>query len=96
MRGGRRAGAGRPAGSPNRATRAAKATLTDLAQSHSDAALETLVEIMGDTDATAAARIAAANAILDRGYGRPRQALEHSGSDDGPPIIVIRRFADDA
>jgi phage terminase small subunit len=26
------------------------------------------------------ARVAAANAILDRGYGKPRQAVEHSGS----------------
>lgn len=88
--GGKRAGAGRPAGAQNRATKAAKATLTELAQSHSEAALWALVEIMQDKDATAPARIAAANAVLDRGYGRPRQSTELSGLG-GEPVTEIQR-----
>jgi hypothetical protein len=29
-------------------------------------------------------QLAAANALLDRGYGRPAQAVEMSGKDSGP------------
>jgi hypothetical protein len=38
-------------------------------------AMQTLKDIMLDKDAPHAARITAANSILDRGYGRPAQAL---------------------
>jgi hypothetical protein len=37
--------------------------------------MQTLKDIMLDKDAPHAARITAANSILDRGYGRPAQAL---------------------
>ena len=37
--------------------------------------MQTLKDIMLDKDAPHAARITAANSILDRGYGRPGQAL---------------------
>ena len=38
-------------------------------------AMQTLKDIMLDKDAPHAARVTAANSILDRGYGRPGQAL---------------------
>lgn len=41
-----------------------------LARAHTAEAVATLVEIMRDQDAPAAARAASANAILDRGWGR--------------------------
>ncbi len=50
-----------------------------LAQQHADAAIATLVEICGNRDAPPAARVAAATALLDRGWGKARQPLEHSG-----------------
>lgn len=53
-----------------------------LAQEHTKEAIETLVKIMRNTKATAAARVAASNAILDRGYGKPSQAL--TGPNDDP------------
>lgn len=31
-----------------------------------------------------AARVSAANSIIDRGYGKARQAVEHTGKDGGP------------
>ena len=43
----------------------------DMAQHHAGDAIATLAEIMGQQDAPASARIAAATALLDRGYGRP-------------------------
>ena len=69
-RGGKRKGAGRPKGALNRATTNQKARLSDLARSHCHLAMQALVDILehGQSDS---ARIAAATAILDRGYGRP-------------------------
>ena len=54
-------------------------TLTEirsLARSHTRTALNVLVGVMRSKDATAAARESAANAILDRGWGKATQAIE--------------------
>jgi hypothetical protein len=77
--GGAREGAGRPPGRANVATRALKATLSEMAREHTQEALETVLQVMreGDTDAI---RLAAANIVLDRGYGRPQAALEVTGA----------------
>ena len=68
--GGMREGSGRPTGAVNKATSELKLNLSELARQHTNDALDTLVEVMksGQSDS---ARIAAATAILDRGYGRP-------------------------
>lgn len=52
------------------------------------AALDVVVAIMesGDNERN---RFAAAQYILDRGWGKPKQALEHSGKDGGPLNIEI-------
>lgn len=83
QRGGKRPGAGRPKGAKDRLTREAGATLSDLARQHTAAALQTLVDIAKDGESEAA-RVSAANALLDRGYGKPPQAFEHTGKDGGP------------
>jgi hypothetical protein len=69
--GGARPGAGRPKGSLNKATADIKAA----AQAYTEDALATLAQIMkaGESEA---ARVAAANSILDRGFGKPRQAVD--------------------
>jgi hypothetical protein len=51
-----------------------------LARSHSPAAIATLAKIMRNEGAPPAARLGAANAILDRAHGRPPQAIAHSGA----------------
>lgn len=51
----------------------------DLARAHTTAAINTLVSIATNRRAPAAARVSAASALLDRGYGRPEQALHHGG-----------------
>jgi hypothetical protein len=48
------------------------------ARSHTVAAITTLSEICADESAPPAARVAAANALLDRGWGRPLQAIDAS------------------
>ena len=79
---------GRVAGTPNRITADVKA----LAGSYTSAALETLAEIMQDDAAPPAARVSAANSLLDRAHGRPRQELEHAGSEKEPLTVIIREF----
>lgn len=71
---------GRKKGTPNKAT----ASLKDLARLYTDDALATLAFIMRDATAPPAARVAASNSLLDRGYGKPPQAL--TGADDTPLI----------
>ena|SRR6478672_9704053 len=51
----------------------------ELARSHTTAAIKTLAEIMQNEKAPCPARVAAASAILDRGYGKASQNLHHSG-----------------
>lgn len=77
--GGARKGAGRKPGKWG----AKKREIALLAQQYSDQALEALVEIAqkGTSDA---ARVSAAVALLDRGFGKPPQALQLSGPGDGP------------
>jgi hypothetical protein len=55
--------------------------IRSLARSHSRTALNVLVGIMRSKDATAPARVSAANAILDRGWGKAPQAVQNG--DDG-------------
>jgi hypothetical protein len=57
---------GNPGGRPKIFTEVKEA-----AREHTEAAIETLVAVMNNEEATAAARVAAANAILDRGWGKP-------------------------
>ena len=84
-RGGKRHGAGRKPGSRSRETTerlAGVRSLSELARSYADTALDTLAAVTSDDTAPASARIAAACALLDRGYGRPPQRVE---LDDPPP-----------
>jgi hypothetical protein len=62
---------GNPGGRPK-----ALAEIQDAARAHSIAAVETLARIASDTSAPPAAQVAAANAILDRGWGRPTVSVD--------------------
>jgi hypothetical protein len=59
--------------------------LRSLARSHTAAALNVLVGIMNREDANLAARLSAANSLLDRGWGKATQPDEDG--EDGPPQI---------
>jgi hypothetical protein len=50
----------------------------ELARQKSPEAIETLVEIMNNDKAPPAARVAAANSLLDRGYGKPAQPISQT------------------
>jgi hypothetical protein len=53
-------------------------SLRSLARSHARTAITLLARIMRSEDATPAARVSAANAILDHGWGKATQPLESS------------------
>lgn len=73
----------RPRGALNKAT----AEVKTAARAYTDKALKTLAKIMESEKANDAARVSAANAILDRAYGKPPQAIV--GSDDEPAIKTV-------
>ena len=83
-RGGKREGAGRKKGSEDRrprsspviiATAQQKRELREAAREFTDDALKTLAEICKEGQSESA-RVSAACALLDRGYGKPTQQVE--------------------
>ena len=90
-RGGKRAGAGRPAGSQNKDTAARRAALSELVDDHVEIAIKALSHIAmhGESEA---ARVSASTAILDRAYGKPAQAVQMGFHDETPrPVEKIER-----
>lgn len=61
------------------------ADIRDLAREHSRTAIQALVDI-AERGEHEAARVSAATALLDRGWGRPTQPL--AGDDDMPAIGI--------
>ncbi len=78
-RGGARPGAGRKPGSPNKVPFTIRRTVAEMAATYTEEALEVLAQIMrtGNSDA---ARVNAANSLLDRAHGKVGAAED--GSDD--------------
>lgn len=66
---------GNPAGRAKEERLPCGRSLRELAREHTVEAIETLIAIAQDKSAPAAARVSAASAVLDRGYGRPAQTL---------------------
>ncbi len=63
-------------------------TLTEIrsvARSHTRTAINVLAGIMRCKDATPAARVSAANAILDRGWGKVAQPVQ--GGEQGLEVV---------
>jgi len=77
---------GRQKGTPNKAT----ASIRDAAREYTGEALQTLVGVMRDDDAPHAAKVSAANSVLDRGYGKASTVI--SGDEDGGPVKVATRI----
>jgi len=75
---------GNPGGRPK-----ALKDIEEAARAHTEDAIATLAAICKNPSAPDAARVAAANALLDRGWGRPKQRNEQIGPD-GQPIGLDR------
>ena len=88
MHGGKREGAGRPTGSKNRSTPDQSERISELAKTHCELALQVLVDVAlkGKTDS---ARVSAANALLDRAFGRPSVHPHIEISNFTPQVIEL-------
>ena len=64
------------------------AHVIELARKHTPEAILTLAEIHADKGQAGAARVAAANALLDRGWGKPTQPIDGDG-EGGPVKLVV-------
>lgn len=87
--GGARPGAGRKKGTPNKAT----ADIRAAAQEYTDQALNVVVQIATAGEGEAA-RVAAANSILDRAHGKPRQSVEVDADVNAKVEMVEWRIVD--
>ena len=72
-------------------------TVAQLARVHTAAAIDTLVEVCTGKVYEPKDRVAAANALLDRGWGKPKESVDLDARVEGSgvPIIQIVRYADD-
>ena len=70
----------------------AKAEIRSLARSHTKKAINVFVGVMGQKKAPPAARLSAATALLDRGWGKPAQP--QTGEDGGGPVEIVIRHID--
>lgn len=76
-------------------TSKAAAEIKALARKHSKAAIKVLAAIMNQDDGPATARVSAAQALLDRGWGKAAQPL--AGDADGVGVLArIERVIVDA
>lgn len=82
---------GRPPGKVSQA----KLIIAQAAAEHAYDALMVLVQIAQDKRAPAASRVTAANAILDRAYGKPAQALKVGGDPENPAPQMIQIYLPD-
>jgi hypothetical protein len=82
---------GNPGGRSPRKTKDGR-TIAEVARDHSDKAIQTLAEIAEDAQQPAAARVSAANSILDRAWGKSKQPIV--GGDEGDSPIQTRSTLD--
>jgi len=82
---------GNPAGRPKLVQLPCGRTIVDLARDHSEDAIATLVSIAKDGEAPAAARVSAASALLDRGWGKPSLPIEVAADESVFEILSAAR-----
>jgi len=70
----------------SRPTSRAAAEIKALAKKHGKAAIKVLAAIMNQADGPATARVSAAQALLDRGWGKAAQPV--AGEDGGLPVLA--------
>jgi hypothetical protein len=85
--GGKRAGAGRPVGAKNKASNTEYFGITEMAKNFGERAIKALLDIAENSESDSA-RVSAAVALLNRGYGRPRQASESSENMVSRPTVI--------
>lgn len=64
----------------------APTNIKSLARAHTETAIKVLAGVMNQEDCSPAARVAAAEALLSRGWGKPTQPI--AGDADMDPVRV--------
>ncbi len=88
--GGARPGAGRPKGAKSATTLEIEAAAKSFALNALNA-----LNLIAQKGKSESARVAAAVALLDRGFGRPKQAVE-VGADDSLASLLAKAFSQGA
>ena len=91
-RGGKRQGAGRKPGTPNKLKTSEAREIKALAQEHAPVAMKRLAHLAEKAESEAAS-VAACNSILDRAFGRPTQTV--AGDPDEPLQVNHKHDAAD-
>lgn len=81
-------GGGRPQGSKHIATNADKLRLSQYARMYTQDAISALVHVC-KSGVSEAARVSAANSLLNRAYGMPKQVAELTGPNNGPVMMRL-------
>ncbi len=68
--------------------------IRDIARAHTSEAIEVLVKVMGDPDAAPSARVGAATALLDRGWGKPAQTINANLGEQDSFGEMLRRISE--
>lgn len=66
-----------------------------MAETHAETALQALADIAAHGKSESA-RVSASIAILDRAFGKPRQALALTGDEGAAVVTITRRIIDPA
>lgn len=64
--------------------------IKELCKAATPAAVRALYGLVLDSKVAAASRIAAATALMDRGYGKPGQTVEHTGKVTHETLVIQR------
>ena len=94
-RGGKRPGAGRKPNNDATTPTQKRRLISDIAREFTEVAVRSLVEI-ARSGGSESARVAAANALLDRAYGKPPQHLDNdvtANGDFAQALLAARRRA---
>ena len=67
---------GNPKGRPKGSGKAKVKTVSEVAQLHAKKAIQAIVEVLQNPKSAPSVRLAAANSLLDRAIGKPKQSME--------------------
>src|SRR5277367_854047 len=81
---------GNPGGRPKGVSKVVVADIRALAKTYGEDAIEALVSVMGNAKTPPAARVAAAIAVLDRGFGKPSQRMDIAGGLTLEELLMAR------
>lgn len=83
-----------PDGTPKKELPHSQLYLKSLARNHTERMIQHLAGI-ADASENDSARVAAISQLLDRGWGKPKQQVEHTGEDGGALEIIVRTIIEE-